>query len=151
MTSGGRRVTQDRPAKAVATAWAPVDAVLARHRVVALERYARALWADGIELPPELVALLEACRTRSRTVPGGSPLVSGAATAPSSEPMVLLATLNEAGEALRLGSSTIKRLVASGALPTVKVGRARRVHVEDLARFADDLRRAGPRADRAVS
>ena len=53
-----------------------------------------------------------------------------------------LLTVAEVAERLRLGRATVYRLVSSGALKTVRIGRARRVAVHDLREFVERLRQA---------
>ena len=50
-----------------------------------------------------------------------------------------LLTLAETGDHLRLSLSSVKRLVADGRLPVVRVGRATRVRPQDLRVFIDGL------------
>ncbi|MFJ8668539.1 helix-turn-helix domain-containing protein [Streptomyces sp. NPDC093600] len=50
-----------------------------------------------------------------------------------------LFTVKDAADYLSLGRSTIYELMAAGALPYVKVGRARRVRRTDLDAFAAAL------------
>ena len=61
---------------------------------------------------------------------------------PSAQPPgddVLLLTLDDVAVRLRCSLSFAHRLVANGDLPSVKLGRCRRVRVEDLDRFVDGL------------
>jgi len=52
------------------------------------------------------------------------------------EPLVY--NLSEVAQALRLGLSTVRNLVASGEMKTVKLGDRRLVRVEDLRAFLED-------------
>ncbi|GHE65906.1 helix-turn-helix domain-containing protein [Streptomyces vinaceus] len=52
----------------------------------------------------------------------------------------VLCTVELAAELLSLGRSTIYELMASGELPFVKVGRARRIRRTDIDAFAAQLR-----------
>ena len=54
---------------------------------------------------------------------------------------VLLIDYDEVARRLGISRRTVQRLVSTGELPVVALGRQRRVHVEDLAAFADALRR----------
>jgi len=52
----------------------------------------------------------------------------------------LLLTTAQAAERLGLSRATIQRLLASGELASVHVGRAHRIPVTDLERFVERLR-----------
>jgi excisionase family DNA binding protein len=51
-----------------------------------------------------------------------------------------LLTIREACDRLKLSRASLYRLIARGELPTVRIGRARRVIREDLDRFITTLR-----------
>ncbi|MFJ3527288.1 helix-turn-helix domain-containing protein [Streptomyces sp. NPDC090132] len=51
----------------------------------------------------------------------------------------LLYTPEEAAEALRLGRSTVYELMADGVLAFVKQGRCRRIKVDVLKAYVDNL------------
>jgi excisionase family DNA binding protein len=53
----------------------------------------------------------------------------------------LLLTVEEAAERLRLGRTLVYRLISSGELESVKVGRLRRVPAECLPEYVATLRR----------
>jgi excisionase family DNA binding protein len=53
-----------------------------------------------------------------------------------------LLTVEEAAERLRIGRTSMYRLVSTGAIETVTVGRLRRVPPECLAEYVAALRRA---------
>ncbi len=55
----------------------------------------------------------------------------------------LLLTVEEAAHRLRLGRTLVYRLISSGELESVKVGRLRRVPAECLPEYVATLRRAG--------
>lgn len=54
---------------------------------------------------------------------------------------VVLLTVEEAAERLRIGRTSMYRLVSIGAIETVTVGRLRRVPPECLAEYVARLRR----------
>jgi excisionase family DNA binding protein len=58
------------------------------------------------------------------------------------EPVGLLLTVEEAAERLRLGRTFVYRLIMSGELESVKVGRLRRVPAECLPEYVAALRGA---------
>ena len=51
----------------------------------------------------------------------------------------MLMTIPEAARRLALSRSTLYRLIRQGQLRTIRVGRARRVPVTELARFTEQL------------
>ena len=53
----------------------------------------------------------------------------------------LLYRVNEVAADLSLSRSTVYELVRSGVLPSVRIGGARRIRGEDLARYVDCLQR----------
>jgi excisionase family DNA binding protein len=57
------------------------------------------------------------------------------------QPEGLLLTVDEAAERLRLGRTLVYRLISSGELESVTVGRLRRVPAECLAEYVAALRR----------
>lgn len=59
------------------------------------------------------------------------------------EPAGELLTVEEAARRLRIGRSLLYRLIASGELESVKVGRLRRVPAECLPEYVATLRRGG--------
>ena len=59
------------------------------------------------------------------------------------EPTGELLTVEEAARRLRIGRSLLYRLIASGELESVKVGRLRRVPAECLPEYVAALRRGG--------
>ncbi|MHB1597127.1 MAG: helix-turn-helix domain-containing protein [Streptosporangiaceae bacterium] len=56
------------------------------------------------------------------------------------EPAALLLTVEEAARRLRVGRTIAYRLIASGDLESVKVGRSRRVPAECLSEYVATLR-----------
>ena len=57
------------------------------------------------------------------------------------QPDGLLLTVEEAAKCLRLGRTLVYRLISSGELESVKVGRLRRVPAECLPEYVATLRR----------
>lgn len=53
-------------------------------------------------------------------------------------PIKLLLTVKEAAAALALDRSTVYELIMRGAIPSLKIGRSRRIRVRDLERWVDD-------------
>ncbi len=54
-------------------------------------------------------------------------------------PFRVLLTVEEAAERLAVGRTTVYRLIRSGELDSVRVGRLRRVHVEAIDAYAAQL------------
>ncbi len=70
----------------------------------------------------------------------------------SDQPEGLLLTVEEAAERLRLGRTLVYRLISSGELESVTVGRLRRVPAECLAEYVASLRHArGPESAKGSS
>jgi excisionase family DNA binding protein len=57
---------------------------------------------------------------------------------------VELLTIREACDRLKLSRASLYRLIQSGRLPSVRIGRSRRVVSEDLDRFIATLRSGSP-------
>lgn len=105
------------------------------HLVAALSRHCQVLRRDGIRPPDELTDLLAALAAtsgheRPAFAPDGD--VSDAAD-------VVLLGYDEAGRRLGVSPRTVRRLVSSGDLPSVLVGRSRRVRVSDIADYIERL------------
>jgi excisionase family DNA binding protein len=62
-------------------------------------------------------------------------------------PVRLLYTYAEAGACLMVSERQIQTMVAAGELPSVAIGRLRRIAYEDLAAFVDSLRANGDNQD----
>jgi excisionase family DNA binding protein len=58
------------------------------------------------------------------------------------QPEPLLVTIPEAARRLGIGRSTLYELIASGAIETVRIRRARRIPVDALHAYIEGLRRA---------
>ncbi len=117
-----------------------LDPATALHLAVALDAHAKTCRANGLGLPADLVEFASRCWNTARRVSEDldgqalADLVPGAHSAP------MLLTIPEAAAALRLSVPTVKRLVADGTIPSVAIGRARRIRVEDLTTYLDSLR-----------
>lgn len=51
----------------------------------------------------------------------------------------LMLTVDETARSLRLSKSYVKKLIAAGEVPSVKVGRCRRVRLGDLGAYVNGL------------
>ena len=101
---------------------------------------------SGHAVPNSLLAWGEACRLRARKGQEGPTFDNLGTMGGHSLPMRLLLPLEDAAGALGVSETMVKRLVAGGDLPSVKVERRRLVHVDDLTAYAERLRRHEDRA-----
>ena len=118
----------------------PEDALEAWHLAEALDRWRPIARSAGLPVPNSLLAWGEACRLRARTGQEGPTLDTVHDPGGHSLPMRLLLPLEDAAGALGVSEKMVKRLVAGGDLPSVKVERRRLVHVDDLTAYAERLR-----------
>lgn len=127
----------------------PVVVVLdgADHLAAALNHYERECRRNGGYLPSALLALRDALSSlatngqeRPRVVTGPRVVDDGVMTSTASpEPMVM--NFEEVARTLRVSERSVRRLVSSGEIPTVRVGAAPRVRVEDVRQYVDRQRR----------
>jgi excisionase family DNA binding protein len=61
----------------------------------------------------------------------------------------LLLTVTEAADALRLSRSKLYELMGAGIVPSIQIGRARRISVDDLRALVTDLTQVGASPDHA--
>lgn len=108
------------------------------HVAVALSRYVRAARTDGAQVPPVVARLLEVAlicargRQEAPTVDALGELVDAA-------PVSLLLRPAAVAAALDVSERTVDRLLASGALASVRVSGTRRVRRADLEDFVAGL------------
>lgn len=123
---------------------------LVRHLALALGQYVRRLHRDGLRAPGEIeelaTLLADLARVRQgapgiaadRLIPpalaGGNRMAQGVHV-----PDRLLVTKKEAAERLSVSVRTIERLVATGMLPQVQIGRLPRFRVRDLEDYVQGL------------
>ena len=62
----------------------------------------------------------------------------------------LLLTVEQAAERLAISRSCLYQLLRRGTVPSVTIGRARRVAITDLERYVERLRRAADEEEQAV-
>jgi excisionase family DNA binding protein len=106
------------------------------HLAVALRVHQKWLRENGRQAPAGIVELQRWCQSRVSEGQEGSELdtlVDIIHDAVSK----LLWTPTEVGKALSCSQSTVKRLIGSGELPSIKVGNARRISVTDLKDFIE--------------
>ena len=94
---------------------------------------------DGVDVPVSMVLLDELARWRLTADQEGSPL-DDSARWPDAAPVKLLLTVEDVAEALSVSVPTVKRLVASGRLPSVLEGRRRLVRRVDLESYVMNMR-----------
>ncbi|MBI4199687.1 MAG: helix-turn-helix domain-containing protein [Chloroflexi bacterium] len=56
----------------------------------------------------------------------------------------LLLSEHAVGEVLSLGRSSVRKLMDTGRLPGMHIGRSLRFHVRDVERLAEELRQESP-------
>ena len=61
-------------------------------------------------------------------------------SSPTAADLGVLLTVEEAAQRLRIGRTSMYRLVSTGAIETVTIGRLRRVPAECLVEYVDRLR-----------
>lgn len=110
-----------------------VDPWTAGHLAAAIRAHRHRLRRDYLDCPAELEAIEVAATRRARTSQAATAVVEAAEHA-DGEPMLLLTKETAAG-ALSVSPRTIQRLIAAGELPTVAVGRSRRIHRDALDAF----------------
>lgn len=117
----------------------PADPRVAAHLAVAIRCHRQRLRADLQPTPPALADIERDCAQRAREGQEG-PMLETGGLGDDGNGMTLLLTPEQVADALAVSSSTIKRLLASEDLPSVKIGDARRVHRDDVERYVDSLR-----------
>ncbi len=115
------------------------DVETARHLASALHAHRVRVERDGGAVPATLHMLERLARSRVNPGQAGSTF-DQPGTAPHDESVTArLLTYRAAADALAVSESTVKRLVAAGALPVVHVGGAARIRVEDLDAFVGGM------------
>ena len=116
------------------------DLEVAGHLTLALEVYGRLMRDAGRPLPPGLATTARELRNQVTAGQGGSfaDALQVAVDAVGMDDQ-LLYTYDDAAARLSVSTSTVKRLVSSGRLRTVKVGSSPRVHRDELERYAAGL------------
>lgn len=107
----------------------------ARHLRHALASHASWCRTNAVEFPPELQDLLVILATTGQRRP---PL--GDERRSADDPSVLLClTYAEAGRRMGTSDRTVRRLVASGQLRSVRIGGCARIKTDDLAAYVAGL------------
>lgn len=119
--------------------WLLLDAEAAQHVQAALLHYRRRLRQNYHWPPPDIDALERALAQPSGTAAGrpGPPPVDPSGGGTDGGPDRLLVTVEEAARMLAVSQRTVERLLADDRLPSVTIGRARRIHRDDLDAFLD--------------
>jgi len=94
------------------------------------------IWQEELESVLGRLAKLLVERTRADDPPEDEP---------SNSAKVLL-TVEEAAERLRVGRTKVYALIRSGEIPSVQIGRLRRIHVDALNEYAERLTHSRDRA-----
>jgi excisionase family DNA binding protein len=111
----------------------------ASHLAIALQGHRKWLAASGLSMPRALTELQDMCVQRVSAGHTGSALADIDELLDAAVMAPRLLTYAAAGDALSFSLSTIKRLVASGELPAVRVAGTARIRVEDLDHFVKNL------------
>ncbi len=61
------------------------------------------------------------------------------AVVPPQAPVKMMLSVAEAAQALSIGEMTAWKLIREGKLPSIKIGRSRRIKTADLERFVAEL------------
>jgi excisionase family DNA binding protein len=110
------------------------------HVARALTAYEKRQRVNGAALPAGWALLSAAFPDRGRQE---RPNLAEDDTDGDTPLMALTLNPRRVGDALDVSERTVRRLMISGELPSVKIGNARRVRVDDLQRFVADLNPAG--------
>lgn len=105
----------------------------------AIDAYEVACRSNGIELPGFLEAIRRAL-TRLDTPEFGDDVVDAEDGLMSS---LLLYTKEDAARLMRISPRQVDRLIKDGALPAVRLGRARRIVASDLQEYVQTLSAKG--------
>lgn len=117
-----------------------ISAELAGHLAIALRQHRQWAARAGLETPPELADLAEALAFRAMRGQEGTPLDDLWSARDREVVTRRLLTYEETGHALGCSQRTVKRLVATGELTAVQVGRGTvRVRAADLDAYVQDL------------
>lgn len=115
-----------------------LDRLGAAHLHRAITRYEAELRRDAQHLPGDLLDLRAAlCRARTGQDGPIPPDIADTPHGASMSPM--LVTFDRAAAVLDVSASTVKRLVRSGELLSVKVAGASRIRCQDLAEYVSGL------------
>jgi len=74
----------------------------------------------------------------NRRQPQSDELTQEGPSKETAKPLTLLLTPQEAADALAIDRSTLYELLMSGTIPSIKIGRARRIPVRALEQWIDE-------------
>lgn len=130
---------RSRPAKALG----PLEPRhYAGHLHIALVAHIERLRLNRLPVPDQLVWL---ANTYGALAKGGAGIATHGDAMPETPAQLL--TVGQVAAALNVSERTVRRRIADGALSSAQVGRAQRVHVDDLDAYVSSLR--GPGAARS--
>ncbi len=109
------------------------------HVALALSRYAREARSDGIAVPPEVDSLAQLLIDAAKPRQGATDRVSAVDCGETGRMDRALLTKREAAGALRCSTRTLERIIASGALPAVRIEGQVRIRRVDLDAFVAAL------------
>lgn len=111
---------------------------LLSHLIRALTEHSLWLRRQGMTAPAEVTALLDVLTAMS----GLERPPRDAETFRAEPEPVLLLTETEVARRMSMSPRAVRRLIASGELPSLAIGRARRVHAADLDQHLATKRRS---------
>jgi excisionase family DNA binding protein len=112
------------------------DRVVERHLAAAVGAYVDALRRNGVRPPVPLLELRAALCDLNRHEPTE---FAGPNEFGEGDGMALVFDTNEVADVLRVSQRSVERLLAAGDLPSVLIGRSRRVRAEDLREYVAEL------------
>jgi excisionase family DNA binding protein len=120
-----------------------VDAAAAGHLAAALARYFTWARDNGLRPPTEFVGFADRCLAEAKRLrlgqDGAHVDVLAGLMESAAMPEPLLVDQKEVARLLNTSISTVKRMVAAGQLPGVKLGRATRVRRADVDAYVEGL------------
>lgn len=116
-----------------------VSAEVAGHLCIALQQHVRWARGTGLGLPEGLKDLEVALATRARRGQQGTPLEDLWSVRHAAQVSPKLLSYAAAAQILGVGERTVKRLVAAGDLPVVRVLGSARIRVEQLDSYIEQL------------
>jgi len=109
-----------------------MSAEVAGHTCIALQQHMKWGHTSGLALPAELAELEKALANRARRGQEGTPLEDLWSVRHAQTMSPRLLDYAAAGQVLGVSVRTVKRLVAGGDLPVVRVLGSARIRVEDI-------------------
>ena len=122
----------------------------AAHLAVAIKRHREQMRRSMTPCPNRLAEYQAELRHRASEGTDGQTLANVERVGDPRR-MTLLLDTRDVADVMRVSERTVKTLIKSGELPSVQIGTARRVHVDDLDAYLHRLRNAGRDRQGAVA